>query len=299
MLSRPIFFLLLVSLFAFFCLKTDKLFGTYYGKEKSSTEMIKDEVNSIFHLVRRARYVIKDCFYLYKTSAPFIVYKSYLKGKKNNVKKHLERKYQKEVSNFCNFIKTANFTTDWFSHRLPFWVNLFESYDFQSKEIRALEIGSWEGMSACFILHSLPKATLIAVDTWKGSDEHRGMEKLKEIEKRFDNNTASFSSRLVKFKGSSLNFFSDYPEHNQFDFIYVDGSHYSEDVLIDAIKAFDLLKVGGIMVFDDYFFKYYKSPLDNVASGVNTFLKLKKGQYELIAVDYQLAIKKISNKSSS
>jgi hypothetical protein len=37
-----------------------------------------------------------------------------------------------------------------------------------------------------------------------------------------------------------------------FDFSYVDGSHQAPDVICDAILAFKLLRVGGVMAFDDY-----------------------------------------------
>ncbi len=37
-----------------------------------------------------------------------------------------------------------------------------------------------------------------------------------------------------------------------FDFIYVDGSHTAPDVLLDAVLAFKLVRVGGIIGFDDY-----------------------------------------------
>lgn len=40
--------------------------------------------------------------------------------------------------------------------------------------------------------------------------------------------------------------------NERFDFIYVDGSHRSPDVIYDAILSFGLLKKGGIMIFDDY-----------------------------------------------
>ncbi len=32
----------------------------------------------------------------------------------------------------------------------------------------------------------------------------------------------------------------------------MDGSHQAPDVLADAVFAFPLLKVGGLMIFDDY-----------------------------------------------
>ena len=38
----------------------------------------------------------------------------------------------------------------------------------------------------------------------------------------------------------------------EFDLIYIDGSHQASDVLVDAIMSFELLKLGGVMIFDDY-----------------------------------------------
>ena len=37
-----------------------------------------------------------------------------------------------------------------------------------------------------------------------------------------------------------------------FDFIYIDAGHSASDVLTDGILSFHLLKVGGVIVFDDY-----------------------------------------------
>ena len=36
-----------------------------------------------------------------------------------------------------------------------------------------------------------------------------------------------------------------------FDFIYVDASHRAPDVLLDAVLAFQLLRIGGLIIFDD------------------------------------------------
>jgi predicted O-methyltransferase YrrM len=38
----------------------------------------------------------------------------------------------------------------------------------------------------------------------------------------------------------------------KFDFIYIDGDHTAKGTISDAIRAFSLLKEGGIMIFDDY-----------------------------------------------
>ena len=50
-----------------------------------------------------------------------------------------------------------------------------------------------------------------------------------------------------------MNFSSNFYEPEKYNLIYNDGSHHSDDVIVDAFKAFEMLKVGGIMIFDDYF----------------------------------------------
>jgi hypothetical protein len=60
--------------------------------------------------------------------------------------------------------------------------------------------------------------------------------------------------------------------------------------MIDAIKCFEMLKVGGIMIFDDYFWRYYPKAIDNPASAVNLFLHMKKGSYKIVRLYYQMVI---------
>src|SRR5947209_6894232 len=38
----------------------------------------------------------------------------------------------------------------------------------------------------------------------------------------------------------------------RFDVIYIDGSHRHDDILVDSLLAWPLLRVGGLMMFDDY-----------------------------------------------
>ena len=64
--------------------------------------------------------------------------------------------------------------------------------------------------------------------------------------------------------------------------------------MIDAIKCFEALKVGGVMIFDDFLWRYYKNPMSNPAGAINAFLKINKGNYRIVFVYYQIAIEKIS-----
>ena len=194
-------------------------------------------------------------------------------------------------------------SNDWFSNSIPYWLSVFDEYRLRSVNVKALEIGSWEGLSSYFILSELPNAHLTCVDTWEGADEHLdGTESskivLSKIEQTFDNNLSQFSSRLTKYKGTSLSFFSKNNFRCHYDFIYIDGSQHTDDVLLDAIKSFAMLKVGGIMVFDDYFWRHYSRVIDNPAAAINLFLKAKKGQYKIIRFYYQLIILKTINRYS-
>jgi predicted O-methyltransferase YrrM len=40
-----------------------------------------------------------------------------------------------------------------------------------------------------------------------------------------------------------------------FNFIYIDGSHQAPDVHADAVFAFQLAKVGSLIIFDDYLWR--------------------------------------------
>ena len=60
-------------------------------------------------------------------------------------------------------------------------------------------------------------------------------------------------------------------EDQKFDVIYVDGSHFADDVLTDGINAWRLLKQGGIMIFDDLLWACYPRARANPAWAINRF----------------------------
>jgi hypothetical protein len=72
------------------------------------------------------------------------------------------------------------------------------------------------------------------------------------------------------------------------------AGHYSDEVLKDAINAFPLLEVGGVMIFDDYFWGYYVNRRENPMHAINTFLQYQKLQYQILAVTSQMVIQKIA-----
>jgi len=123
-------------------------------------------------------------------------------------------------------------------------MEIFDRQGLRDRSVRALEIGSFEGLSSCFLLKQLPLASLTCVDTWAGSDEHAGMSHISSIESAFDNHVAPWRDRVTKCKGYSYQRLAAFCVEEKFDFIYVDGSHHGDDVMADAIRGFEHLKVG-------------------------------------------------------
>lgn len=67
------------------------------------------------------------------------------------------------------------FTSDWFSHNTATWERVFSSKKWLNNgcvRLHVLEVGSWEGRSAAWLLTHLccnTGSTLTAIDCWKGA----------------------------------------------------------------------------------------------------------------------------------
>jgi len=226
-----------------------------------------------------------------KSKAPIrLVFLFYFQGTSNQ---KIKSKYKNQKSDYLLKTNNLKISTDWFSGKIPFWLWAFDEFSLRNKrDLKALEIGSWEGFSAHFLLDQLPTAHLTCVDTWSwpGHDEIAGTS-TKVVEENFDFNMSSFNTRLKKFRGTSIEYFARHNE-GEFDFIYVDGGHHVDDVLIDALKCFQMLKNGGIIIFDDYHWKDSSGVMENTAAAINSFLKLKKNKYSIERIYSQLILRK-------
>ena len=156
-------------------------------------------------------------------------------------------------------VTQGQFREKWFDTNdmiIESWCATFSRIFNRADPVRILEIGSWEGRSTLFFLTYFTQGHLTAVDTWGGSTEgyeYNATSDLQDLEARFDSNLAPCAARLMKRKGSSLQVLPQLlDEQQKFDVIYVDGSHFADDVLTDAINAWRLLQKGGILIFDDF-----------------------------------------------
>lgn len=156
------------------------------------------------------------------------------------------------------------FTTNWFEGVRPVWEALLP----RLKPLKVLEIGAFEGRATTWLIAHLSAwgaPEIHCIDTWAGGVEHQQggayATDMVHVEQRFHRNVAEAQSQsdspceVIVHKMSSdaamLHLLaSGLGEY--FDLIYVDGSHQASDVLSDAVLGFKLLKVGGMIIFDDY-----------------------------------------------
>ncbi len=182
--------------------------------------------------------------------------------------------------------KSYQFTQDWFTHNIPVWKRHLQQFtgipDFQ-----VVEIGSFQGMSACWLLDKIlthPTAKITCIDLYFQQD--------------FKGNIAKtgVAEQVIELEGYSqdllVNLISEY-----YDIAYVDGCHKPTSALQDAILSWRLVKVGGLMIFDDYEFTFPDSPEQDTKIGIDVFLEMFGSQLEVVHKGYQLIVKKTGNQN--
>ena len=177
-----------------------------------------------------------------------------------------------------------DFHTDRTSGRLRGWSGMLK--DFVGKKPDVLEIGSWEGRSAIFFAEYLKPSRLTCVDTFGGGAEHQRSSTLAGIEARFDSNTAGYSNLEKKVMRSIAALDQFVREGRRYDVIYVDGSHDMDDALVDSVLCWRLLKVGGVIIWDDYKWSA------GMKRAIDLFLAYRGGEYQLLDRGWQVAARR-------
>ncbi len=193
------------------------------------------------------------------------------------------------------------FTADFFSQHKEIWACLLSRFAHRPN-LNFLEIGSFEGASACWLLkniltHSGSRLTCIDTFDFAGQGtfclQDGGLESM-AMEDRFDFNIkqaggAAKVRKIVEYSHVALR---PLPLAS-FDFIYIDGSHKAMNVLEDAVLCWPLLKQGGLLTFDDYEWDGDPDPLNLPKPAIDAFLDVYQGHYELIHQAYQITLEKL------
>lgn len=114
-----------------------------------------------------------------------------------------------------------------------------------------VEVGSYEGSSAWWIMQNLlksPESRLYCVDAWAGEG---GEERFQH----FLRNVGELPNRgqIEVLRGWSQDALRELHQRGvRADVLYIDGGHDAPTVLRDLVIGFDLVKVSGIVICDDY-----------------------------------------------
>jgi len=221
----------------------------------------------------------------------YLIIRFFFFRKLSFIDKKFFKKYLTLNEHRLNFKKKGKYTQDWFSYNIKYISRVIYKYNLENKNLNILEIGSYEGLSTVFFLSLLKNSKITCIDPFEDFEENKD----KDFNLIFENflfNTKEFKNRVKLFKGTSDGFFKN-NTNEEYDLIYIDGNHFSENVLKDAKNSFNRLKKGGIIIFDDFLWNYYKDPNLNPIGGIKKFLSEHFFKVKIISISYQFIIMKL------
>ena len=181
-----------------------------------------------------------------------------------------------------------SYTHGWFlnseiRHNLMKFVNPFEKHTI-------LEIGSYEGLSSCFLIDNFlhhSNSTLTCVDPFDLADSTTPLTSSTKRTFLLNLSRSKYPEK-VSFENTYSN---DFFKRNEtfFDIIYIDGSHLPVDILFDMNNADKYLLQGGIMWMDDYL----GGSDTTIKDTMDIFLNENKDRYTVIHSGYQLGLRKL------
>lgn len=194
------------------------------------------------------------------------------------------------------------FSRDWFTHAIPSWEEHLGHL--RGTPAKALEIGSFEGRSAIWLCENIlthPDAHLTCVDPWVTTDGIEG----DVVYDTFISNAASLPvGKLSRTRatfvealmsGALAGILSADGRHSEtLDFVYVDGDHMAPAALFDVVTTFEMLKPGGIAIWDDYGVPWH--PDARVRAGlcraIDAFIFINAKRLKVLHKEAQVIVRK-------
>lgn len=113
---------------------------------------------------------------------------------------------------------------------------------------KGAEIGVYDGLYSEVLCKANPNIELLCIDPWAKFRGH-SQEKMDGIYKRAVDRLSGFNTTLVK--KASLDAVRDIPDRS-LDFVYIDGLHEFNAVMLDIINWTPKVRVGGIVAGHDF-----------------------------------------------
>ena len=180
------------------------------------------------------------------------------------------------------------------------WRRILYTFYKQRGPVRILEIGAYRGEATAWFLRNLcghAESRVYAVDTFEGSAEYTDTN-FSKIEQAFQASICATGrqARVTKLKMLSYQALVqlNMKFHHQpyFDVVLVDASHEAADVMMDGVMAFPLLKVGGVMIFDDYKWEKLVQAYYRPKVAIDGFIEVMRPYVRVLKRGWQLLLEK-------
>lgn len=194
--------------------------------------------------------------------------------------------------------------SDWVTGHVKTWTDTIQNAltatppENDDGKLRILEIGSWEGLSACWFLNHLKPSELWLVDHFDSLQTSAGLERRRKLE--FNTGLSANYQSIGTCKIKVLPYFSTEaiaqhidPAGVTFGFVYIDGDHRAKQTLRDALEIWPSLERGGLLMFDDYEWdrEEVSSP-NHPRRGIDAFVSVMAEELEVTYKGYQLIVRK-------
>ena len=181
----------------------------------------------------------------------------------------------------AHYKQKYRFTSDWFTMQIPIWKELLAPY-VGKPDLSYLEVGLFQGRSALWVLENVLTHTTA---TLTGVDININPYLVQNVE------LSGFGDKVTLLEGPSAEVLRTLPLRS-FDIIYVDGSHKADDVLIDAVLSFEVLKDGGVIIFDDYEWETQLPAELRPKLSIDFFLTMFRSRLTVLSKTHQLVVQK-------
>lgn len=179
--------------------------------------------------------------------------------------------------------------------------------EFKDIPTRYMEIGVFLGDTSKWMLDNVllhRESSMIGIDPWKYESSPENMFPRTEVGKQqwnyamdqLEKIRIDYDPKVQLVKGNSEDVLPRlHDQKNSIDILYIDGNHCSLSVLRDYILSWPLVKIGGLIIFDDY-----GSHLTDAKVAIDFVLKVmqvnkspRSRKYELLFKNYQVGIRKV------
>lgn len=182
--------------------------------------------------------------------------------------------------------RNYQFAQDYFSYRIPIWeTNLQHLVD--RADVKAIEIGSDRAMSSCWLLDKIlthDSAKLVCLEP--------------KFSSQFDTNIAKteVANKVSKLEGNIHDNLASL-EKNAYDLVSLqDKRKLPSHIQQNAMLAWSLLKIDGLLIFNDYQWHNPIKPENKPQIGIDKFLAGIEAEYKIVHRDanaHQLIIQKV------